>query len=134
MGRPSSLLLSRLYGQRLGVFSAEVRVPFLGTEQFGLINLPYVPLELVAFTDAGIAWDNERPVDWPRERSSEDRVPLFSTGFSARMNILGILILEAYYAYPWQRPRKGAHCRLQHGTGLVGEPLEIETRSFEEPL
>ena len=106
---PSCMVVERLYGQRIGVLSAEVRVPFIGTEQFGLINLPYVPIELVAFTDAGVAWDNERPVDWTLKRSSEDRVPLFSTGLSARMNILGILILEAYYAYPWQRPGKGAH-------------------------
>jgi hypothetical protein len=25
------------------------------------------------------------------------------------MNILGYMVLEAYYAYPFQRPEKGAH-------------------------
>ena len=31
------------------------------------------------------------------------------SGVSARMNILGALILEAYYAQPWQRPGRGWH-------------------------
>ncbi len=99
----------RLFGQRLAVGNVEVRVPFIGTDQFGLINLPYVPVELVAFTDAGIAWDNENPVDWKFSRSGTERVPLFSSGFAARFNLLGIFVLEAYYAYPWERPTKGWH-------------------------
>ena len=41
--------------------------------------------------------------------NSSKRVPVFSTGISARMNVLGYLVLEAYYAYPFQRPEKGAH-------------------------
>jgi len=105
----SCSVVDRLYGQRMAVLSAEVRVPFIGTEQFGLVNLPYVPIELVAFADAGVAWDNENPVNWTLSRSSTERVPLFSTGLSARMNLLGIMILEVYYAYPWQGPGKGAH-------------------------
>ena len=100
----------RLFGHRLGVANLEFRLPFIGTDQFGIIDLPYVPVELVAFTDVGIAWDRENPVDsWEFSRSATDRVPLVSSGLSARMNILGILILETYYAYPWQRPQKGWH-------------------------
>jgi hypothetical protein len=100
----------RLFGHRLGVANFELRVPFVGTDQFGLIDLPYVPIELVAFTDIGIAWDDENPVDsWKFSTSSAARIPLVSSGLSARMNILGILILEAYYGYPWQRPDKGWH-------------------------
>jgi WD40 repeat protein len=100
----------RLFGHRLGVANLELRLPFIGTDQFGLIDLPYVPIELVAFTDVGIAWDDENRVDsWKFSRSSTARIPLVSSGVSARMNILGILILEAYYAHPWQRPDKGWH-------------------------
>jgi Tol biopolymer transport system component len=108
-GGPGCPGYDRLFGQRLGVLSAEVRVPFVGTDQFGLIDLPYVPVELVAFADAGIAWDDQREADWSLSRSGTDRVPLISTGLSARLNILGFLILETYYAYPWQRPLKGWH-------------------------
>jgi Tol biopolymer transport system component len=103
-------VFDRMFGQRLGVANVEVRVPFIGSERFGLINLPYVPMELVAFTDVGIAWDDQHPVDsWSFSESTTDRIPLFSSGFGARFNVLGILILEAYYAYPFQRPDKGWH-------------------------
>ncbi|MEM7415443.1 MAG: peptidase S9 [Gemmatimonadota bacterium] len=117
--------LSRLFGNRLALTSLELRVPFIGVEQYGLINFPFVPVELVAFADAGLAWDNPTcfqdlgsgaqvcgdggpPVlEW--SRSSAERVPVVSTGFSARANILGFMILETYFAYPWQRPEKGWH-------------------------
>jgi Tol biopolymer transport system component len=104
--------LNRLYGHKLAVTSVEMRVPFIGVEQFGIINFPFLPTELVAFADAGLAWDspytNDEPVlEW--SRSSAARVPVLSTGVSARMNILGFMVLEAYYAYPWQRPDKGWH-------------------------
>jgi len=103
-------VLDRLFGQRLAVANLELRVPFIGTEQLGLINLPYIPMELLAFTDVGVAWDKENPVDdWSFVRTSNQRVPLWSTGVGARFNILGFMILEAYYAYPWQRPDKGGH-------------------------
>jgi hypothetical protein len=103
-------VFERLFGHRIAVANMEVRIPFLGTEQFGLINLPYIPMELVAFTDVGLAWDPQNPVDsYDFIRSSSQRVPLWSSGVSARFNLLGFMIFEAYYAYPWQRPEKGAH-------------------------
>jgi outer membrane protein assembly factor BamA len=103
-------VFDRMFGQRIAVANLEVRVPFIGTDQFGLINLPYIPMELVAFTDVGVAWDDENPVDsWSFDTSSSARVPLFSSGIGARFNLLGIMILEAYYAYPFQRPDKGWH-------------------------
>ncbi len=103
-------VFDRMFGQRIGVANFELRIPFIGTEQFGLIDLPYIPMELVAFTDVGVAWDDENPVDsWSFDRSTTDRVPLFSSGVGARFNLMGIMILEAYYAYPFQRPGKGWH-------------------------
>jgi hypothetical protein len=44
-------------------------------------------------------------------------VPVFSTGISARMNLFGYLVLETYYAYPFQRPEKGGHFGLQLNPG-----------------
>ena len=102
-------LIDRLYGHRLGVFNIEFRLPFTGIEEFGLINFPYIPVELTAFTDVGLAWDSERPAQVTWLRDTMDRVPVASSGVSARMNVLGFLIVEAYYAYPWQRPLKGWH-------------------------
>ena len=101
--------VNRLYGHRIGVANLELRFPFTGVEEFGFINFPYIPIELTAFTDIGVAWDSEQPANWTWERESADRIPVASSGFSARFNVLGIAILEAYYAYPWQRPTKGWH-------------------------
>ncbi len=101
--------IDRLFGHQLGVFNLELRLPFTGIEEFGIIHFPYVPVEFTAFTDVGVAWDSERQLELKWERNSAGRVPVASSGFSARANILGFLILEGYYAYPWQRPEKGWH-------------------------
>ena len=109
--------LDRLFGQRLGVASFEFRVPLLGFEQYGLINFPFLPTELVLFADGGLAWDESHPPVLNISRSSRERVPVFSTGVSARFNVLGFMIFEAYYAYPWQRPDKGWHWGFQMAPG-----------------
>ena len=108
---------NRLFGHKVALASAEFRLPLLGVEEFGLINFPYLPTELVAFADGGIAWDPggsalngatfiaTDPV-FELSRSASAHVPVFSTGVGARFNVLGFMILEAYYAYPWQRPDK----------------------------
>jgi hypothetical protein len=93
-------------------------VPLFGVEEFGLINMPFLPTELVLFADGGLAWDNNltdingQPVsvtdpELKFSRSASEHVPVFSTGVSARFNILGFMVFETYYAYPW-RPRRGA--------------------------
>jgi hypothetical protein len=115
-GGSSCPVFDRLWGQKVMLTNFEVRVPFLGTEQFGLLDLPYIPMELVAFTDIGVAFDDWSPaaddpdgVQWTFARDTDARVPVVSSGFGARFNILGVMILEAYYAYPFQRPDKGWH-------------------------
>jgi hypothetical protein len=105
----------RLLGSRIGVLNAEIRIPVFGTEDLGLINFPYLPLEITGFADAGIAWNaGETPTIAFRRgndllmspiRNPEQRLPVTSVGVSARVNILGYLVLELFYAYPFQRER-----------------------------
>ncbi len=109
--------VDRLIGNRIAVQSVELRIPLLGVEQYGIINFPFVPTELVLFTDAGLAWDADRPPVLEWSRSGTRRVPVVASGVSARFNVLGILIFEAYYAYPWQRPVKGWHWGFQLAPG-----------------
>ncbi|MCY3943019.1 MAG: BamA/TamA family outer membrane protein [Gemmatimonadetes bacterium] len=97
----------RLFGHRVGVVNAEIRLPLTGIENFGLVNFPYLPLELTAFADAGVAWDRNDAPQLRFDRDTRDRVPVISTGFSLRANLLGMLVMEWYYAYPWHRPRAG---------------------------
>ncbi|MBD3345277.1 MAG: peptidase S9 [Chitinivibrionales bacterium] len=95
--------LDRLFGSRIAVGNVEVRVPLLGIEGYGLIDFRYLPLDLAAFADAGVAWTS---TDYPEpeyKASSKERIPVASAGISTRMNLLGFLVLQLYYAYPFQR-------------------------------
>ncbi len=121
--------LDRLYGTHVGLVSAEIRVPLFGTEELGLIKFPYLPTELSLFFDAGIAWNGgnlldplgdpgDRPVlEWvtdpDRLLTDETRIPVASVGASTRFNLFGYMVLEMFYAYPFQRPEKGAHFGFQ---------------------
>ncbi|NNF03668.1 MAG: peptidase S9, partial [Rhodothermales bacterium] len=104
----------RLLGTRIGVASLEFRVPLLGTDSFGLLNFPYLPTELTFFADGGVAWTAEEAPElkFVTERTGE-RVPVFSTGVSTRFNMFGYLVLEIFYAHPFQRPGKGSHFGFQ---------------------
>ena len=108
----------RLFGQRIGVLSAEVRVPLIGTDRLGIIDFGFVPTEVALFADAGMAWNGSGPsptLEW--SRTSLERIPVASAGVTSRLNILGALILEIYYVYPFQRPEKGAHWGFQLAPG-----------------
>ena len=102
---PGCAELDRMFGHRVGVVNAEIRLPLTGIEGFGLVDFPYLPLELAAFADVGVAWDRHRKADRRWDRHTSERVPVASTGFSLRANLLGLLVMEWYYAYPWHRPR-----------------------------
>jgi Tol biopolymer transport system component len=107
----------RLLGTRMAVANAELRVPVLGTEDLGLINFPYLPLEITGFADAGTAWTAADAPVLEFKRSTSERVPVFSAGVSARANILGYLVLEVFYVYPFQRPERGWHFGWQISPG-----------------
>jgi len=111
-------VLEDLYGTRVALGSAEFRVPLLGPEALGLSTFKYVPTDLVLFADAGVAWTSEsfgsslRDValrtSIPGEQSSNlsESVrarPVTSAGLSARVNLLGAVVFEAFYARTFQR-------------------------------
>ena len=101
--------IDRLLGQRIGVVNLEVRIPVLGSERFGLISFPYLPTDLVGFVDAGVAWNQGDSPSFIWDPNSEARTPVVSAGVSARANLFGAIVLEVYYAVPFQRPEKGGH-------------------------
>ncbi len=103
----------RLFGSRLAMGSAEFRIPLLGIEGVSLINFPYLPTDLALFADAGVAWTASDPPVLKFKRNSTERIPVTSVGVSARVNLLGYLILETYYAFPFQRPGQGWHFGFQ---------------------
>lgn len=94
---------NRLLGSRIGVINIELRLPILGTHQFGIFNFPYLPTDLVAFLDGGVAWTkNSHPLPELNSKTKE-RVPVFSVGGATRFNLFGLLVLQIYAAYPFQR-------------------------------
>jgi Tol biopolymer transport system component len=107
----------RLLGTRMATASVELRVPLFGTESFGLIN--FLPTEVSFFVDGGVAWTSEEapeilPVaQWFKSTRSAERIPVFSTGVTTRVNLFGYTVLEIFYAKPFQRPIKGNHFGFQ---------------------
>ena len=99
--------MDRLRGTHVALSSVEIRIPFLGTEQLGLISFPYLPTELALFADGGVAWSQDNLPTLKFSRNTTEHVPVFSAGMSARVNILGYIVLESYYAFPFQRPDAG---------------------------
>jgi outer membrane protein assembly factor BamA len=111
-------VLQRLFGSRIALASAEFRIPVLGVPEYGLINFPYLPLTLAPFVDAGEAWTStESPKFSFEQANSLQRGIVASAGLSARVNLLGYAIFEAYVAHPFQRPGKGWVVGLQLAPG-----------------
>ena len=120
----------RLLGSKMAVASAEVRFPLLGVPQLGLVSFPYLPTELALFADAGFVWgtipqfrsfneDTGEVFDGPTYGSSfGDQRPVFSAGVSARISVLGALVVEPYYALPISR--WGDDGDLASGRGVFG--------------
>jgi Tol biopolymer transport system component len=112
----------RLVGSRLAVANAELRIPLLGPEGIGIIRTNLLPVEIAPFFDAGLTWSRTQSPDFrilrgDAARNDVGRVPVFSTGVTARINLLGFAVVEAFYAYPFQRPDKGAHFGFQLAPG-----------------
>lgn len=101
----SSLDISRLSGTRVAVANAEVRLPFSGPEQLALIKSKYFLTDLNLFLDAGLAWYKDDEIVFGKKSataSPNQKYPLVSTGVSVRINLLGYLVIEPYYAFPLQ--------------------------------
>ncbi len=98
--------IDRFAGSRIAVANVELRIPLVGVEGYGLLDFAYLPTDFVLFTDFGAAWDaGETPgflFDGPFRRS-----PVWSTGFALRMSILGALVVQLYFTYPYQRSEGG---------------------------
>jgi hypothetical protein len=83
-----------------------------------LINFPYLPTTISPFFDAGEAWTSGDKPNFAFENPDGSRRGIVSSaGVSARMNILGYAIFEAYLAHPFQRPSKNWVVGLQLAPG-----------------
>ena len=95
--------INQIYGSRILVGNVEFRLPFSGPERLALISSNIIFSELSLFADAGVAWTSDSKPVWKQQAErADERIPLFSTGLSLRVNLLGAVIVEAYYALPWR--------------------------------
>jgi len=108
-GITSCPAFDRLLGSKLAVGSFEVRIPVFGVPEYGLFNVPFLPMTLAPFVDYGVAWTGNTTPSLSTTPSLDPRkrTAVVSTGLSARWNVLGYAILESYIAHPFQRPGKG---------------------------
>ncbi|QKG80179.1 basic secretory protein-like protein [Tenuifilum thalassicum] len=99
----TNVSVDQLTGDNIVVTNFEIRIPFTGPERLCLIKSGSLFTELALFADAGIAWskDYKPSLKW-QPTSLDDRTPFVSTGLSLRINLFGMMILEPYYAIPFQ--------------------------------
>jgi Tol biopolymer transport system component len=96
--------LDRLLGTNMAVANAEIRFPILTPSMGTPASLP--PIEGALFFDYGVAWDEHSTIKFKREPGDDPinvRTPSATIGVSARMNLLGFMILRADWSAPQGR-------------------------------
>ncbi len=99
-------LYEQMAGSKMGVFNAEIRLPFTGPRRLSLIKSGFLITDLNLFFDAGLAFFNAsdlNPTVDPDPLDGRDPVrhrPIMSTGVSMRVNVFGALVVEPYFALP----------------------------------
>ncbi len=96
----SSLKPEDIIGNKMLVSNFEIRFPFTGPERIAAIKSGVLFTDLNLFFDSGIAWGESGYYGF--NRSLKDSKFVSSTGVSLRINFFGQLILEPYYAFPFQ--------------------------------
>jgi len=94
---------SHMSGSKAIVGNIELRLPFTGPKRLSLIESKWLLSDLNLFFDSGVAWNRGDKVKiiW-NPKDFDVRTPIFSAGASLRINVLGALIVEPYYAIPFQ--------------------------------
>ena len=98
--------INDLFGTRIAVANVEFRIPFSGPERLALLSSRMFFTELALFFDGGIAWTGgNRNIEFGSDilQTSLNRQPVFSAGVAFRINFFSQLVLEPFYAFPFQR-------------------------------
>ncbi len=105
----NGLRLEQTFGSKMGMFSAEIRMPFTGPKQLSLIGSQFLFTDLALFFDAGMAFDEfshiseGRPYNVGGQTIFLKPELLMSVGLAVRVNLFGAMILEPFWAYPLQK-------------------------------
>ena len=95
--------ISHLSGSKIIVSNAELRLPLTGPKRLALIKSLRFFIDINLFFDSGLAINKGETVNFNWELTSYDeKIPVFSAGTSLRFNLYGYLIIEPFYAFPFQ--------------------------------
>jgi len=98
--------ISQLSGSRIMTANVELRIPMTGPERLAFIKSKWFMTDLNLFFDSGLAWRNDSKVKLDFKSTSftdnHVRYPVFSIGASVRLNLLGYIVIEPYYAFPFR--------------------------------
>ena len=97
----------QLLGSKILLSSFETRLPFTGPEKLAIIKSGALFSELAWFLDGGVAFNDYRDLGGEVVDGVPEPKLVFSTGFSARINVFGAIIIEPYYAWPLIEGAKG---------------------------
>ncbi len=98
-----------LIGSRMLVANLEVHAPLPGLFK-GEIEYGRIPIDVVGFFDAGMAWTRD---DRPSFFGGSRHV-MRSAGAAVRVNVFGLLVVEVAASHPFDRPDH----RLQWQVGI----------------
>lgn len=99
----TQLNINDLIGSQMYITNAEFRFPLTGPERLSGIKSRFLLSDLNLFTDGGIAWGSyEGLITETKGRTAADSKFILSSGISLRVNVFGYLIIEPFYAIPWQ--------------------------------
>ncbi len=112
--------INNLVGSKIAVANVELRLPFTGPEQLAIISSRMFFSDFILFADGGLAWDDFDDIllEWNPSMIEERHIPVFSTGVALRVNLFGAIIVEPYFALPFQR-------RADRTTGTFGFHLSF---------
>ena len=97
-------IFDQLVGSRIAVANLELRIPLLGL--FNRRNLyGPIPIELIAFSDWGVAWTAEDKAKFLGGDGTRSVVKSYGGG--ARINVLGFAVVEIDMVKAVDRPQKG---------------------------
>ena len=100
------LNVNNLSGSKMIVANAEFRYPLTGPKRLALIKSRTFFTDFVLFADGGLSWFNFDNIEFSWDPvEGEKHIPVFSAGAALRVNLFGALVLNGYYAYPYQRTK-----------------------------
>jgi Tol biopolymer transport system component len=99
--RTDSLFIFRTVGSKMLIGNFEIRIPFTGPRQLSLFKSNFLLTDLNLFFDAGLSFFETEDL---KKDAFIQHTPILSTGVSLRVNLMGYLVLEPYFALPISAP------------------------------